>query len=133
MSFVASFAVAASTEFESTAFAVEETFTDNTVFIGDYTNIALELEEEGATSDYSAAQQTAYEFITAACNEFLTCPKDISTTAFKIIQLESGLTQAEINEIKTDVKASANYKVLDKIGVYSSSPKRNITKSAFGF
>ena len=73
-----------------------------------------------SVANYSASQENAYKYITAACNEFLESKVTLSTNAFKVVTLTSGLSITEIGTVVNDIKLSGLYPVLNKVALYSS-------------
>ena len=86
--------------------------------------------EVSATASYSTAQKAAYDSITAACNELLDSDVSLSTNAFKIVTLNSGLSLSEVGTVVSDIKASGSYSVLNRVGLYSSAGNTTYDKIA---
>ncbi len=91
-------------------------------------DISAYMAVDTATSSYSTAQKAAYNYITAACTEFVNSNVNLSTDAFKIVTLDSALTVTEIGQVISDIKASGSYPVLGRIGLYSSANNSNFDK-----
>ena len=77
--------------------------------------------EVSATASYSTAQKAAYNAITAACNDFVESDVSLSTNAFKIVTLNSGLSLGDMGTVVSDIKGSGSYAVLNNVGLYSSA------------
>ena len=118
IAFVASLSIISTSTISFSAFADE--------IDADYVLVTEQINEN---TGYSIGQSAVYEKITESCLTFASdTTNQLSTKAFAVIDLEISLTQNEIEQVISDIKADGNYYVLDKIGIHSSNNDNSFDK-----